>query len=194
MTRLAGPIRQVGLIVRDAEAAARYWAEVVGVGPFVFFRDLAFDADYRYRGRPSEPPVVTIAVGQSGPLQIEIIQQHNTAPSAYVEFLEAGLEGMQHVSPWCSTPEEYDATRARLLQAGLTIVHEGRAAGSTVRFAYFEGPAKGWPLIEISEALLPVIRPLSETLEAMNRDWDGLDPFIEAPEMMARLAAAANAS
>lgn len=187
MTRWIGPIRQVGMIVRDAEAEARHWAETVGVGPFIFFRNMAFDADYQYRGQTAEPPVVTIAVGQSGPLQVEIIQQHNDAPSAYRDYLESGREGMQHVSTWAETPEQYDEYRARMLAEDHVIVHEGRAAGSDVRFVYFEGPGRGWPLLEISEALLPVIRPLSETLTAMNATWDGSNPLMEIGDIAARL-------
>lgn len=187
MTRWAGNIRQIGLIVRDAEAEARHWVETVGVGPFVFFRNMAFDTDYTYRGQSVEPPTVTIAVGHSGLLQVEIIQQHNDAPSAYLEFLASGREGLQHVSTWCETSVEYDASRARLMAEGHVIVHEGRAAGSDVRFVYFEGPGRGWPLIELSEALLPSIRPLAKALTAWNKDWDGTEPFLELADVAERI-------
>ncbi|MFT3754455.1 MAG: VOC family protein [Pseudoxanthomonas sp.] len=187
MTRFVGPIQQIGVIVQDAEAEARHWAECIGAGPFVFFRKIAFDADYQYRGQATEPPVVTIAVGHSGATQIEIIQQHNEAPSAYREYLDSGRQGMQHVSTWCGTPRQYDEYRARMLSEGHAIVHEGRVAGTEVRFAYFETASKGWPLLEISEALLPVIRPLSQLLEAMNSTWDGQQPFLDFEDIAGRL-------
>lgn len=183
MTRLAGPIRQIGVIVHDAEAAIRHWAENLGVGPFVVFRKMSFDADYRYRGRPAEPPVVTIAIGHSGPLQIEIIEQHNFAPSGYRDFLAKGMEGMQHVSPWCSSREEFDATYRRLLDDGLEVIHEGRPQGSDIRFAYFNRPGAGWPQIEISEALLPASQPLTDALERLHNSWDGKQTIIESSEI-----------
>jgi len=180
MTRLAGHIRQMGFVVRDADAAMRYWAETMGVGPFVVFRNLLFE-DYLYRGKPAPGPVVTIGVAQSGPLQVEIIQQHNDAPSAYLDFLAAGREGFQHVSPWFDTPEAYDAAYARLAASGLEVVHEGHSAGSDIRFAYFSAKEGGWPQFEISEALRPAIRPLSEDLQRQAAEWDGTDPIREAP-------------
>jgi catechol 2,3-dioxygenase-like lactoylglutathione lyase family enzyme len=193
MTRLAGPLRQIGVIVEDVDAAIRHWTQVVGVGPFVLFRNLAFDTDYRYRGESAEPPLTSIAVGHSAGLQIEIIQQHNDAPSGYRDFLSSGREGMQHVSSWFDDPAEYDAARERLLGEGLTSVHEGRAAGSTCRFAYFAGADGAWPQMEISEALTPDIKPLSDFLIRRAATWDGSEPVIDAarlPEIFAQEGAA----
>jgi hypothetical protein len=33
MSRLFGDMRQVGIVVRDIEAAMRHWVEVCGIGP-----------------------------------------------------------------------------------------------------------------------------------------------------------------
>jgi catechol 2,3-dioxygenase-like lactoylglutathione lyase family enzyme len=180
MTRLAGPIRQMGFVVRDADAAMRWWAKTLGVGPFMVYRRLLFE-DYRYRGEPAQGPVVTLAIAHSGPLQVEIVQQHDDIPSAYTEFLAAGREGFQHVSTWLDSAEAYDSAYARLLASGLQVVHEGRTAGSPVRFAYFSGPAGGWPQLEISEALSPATRPALERLQALAAAWDGNDPVRDAP-------------
>lgn len=183
MTRLAGPVRQIGIVVHDIDAEIRHWTQVMGIGPFVMFRNLAFADDYIYRGCPAKPPVVSIAVAHSAELQIEIIQQHNDAPSAYRDFLAAGRTGMQHVSTWCATRGEYDTAHARLLGAGLTLVHEGRSAGSSVRFAYFSGADEAWPQFEISEALTPEIRPLSDFLMRRAAEWDGTGPVIDSSEL-----------
>lgn len=183
MTRLAGPVRQIGLVVPDIDAEIRHWTEVMGIGPFVIFRNLAFDADYRYRGQSVPAPVTSIAVAHSAQLQIEIIQQHNDAPSAYRDFLAAGRVGMQHLSTWYENPEEYDAAHARLLGSGLTLVHEGRASSSSCRFAYFSGGDDAWPQFEISEALIPEIRPLSEYLMRRAATWDGTAGVIDAADL-----------
>ncbi|MBB4615480.1 VOC family protein [Novosphingobium taihuense] len=179
MTRLVGPLRQVGIIVDDIDAAMLHWTHVVGVGPFVVFRNLEFDEDYHYRGTRAKPPVTSIAVGHSAGLQVEIIQQHNDAPSAYRDFLAAGRTGLQHVSTWCDDPAQYDSARQRLLDQGLTLVHEGRAAGGPCRFAYFSGAGEAWPQIEISEALIPSVKPLSDFLIAQAAIWDGTNPILD---------------
>lgn len=176
MSRIIGPIRQVGHVVRDVEVAMRYWTEVLGVGPFYVLREIPM-TDFIYRGRPSPAPVVTLAFAQSGDVQIELIQQHNDVPSAYREFLSAGREGVQHLSPWFDDSKRYDAARRALLDAGMALVHESLGAGGTVaRFCYFETGRSDVPLMELSEALLPSARAVPDIVAAASRDWDGRDP------------------
>ena len=40
MSRLFGPMRQVGIVVRDIEKAMRHWVEVCGVGPWFYTAQL----------------------------------------------------------------------------------------------------------------------------------------------------------
>jgi Glyoxalase/Bleomycin resistance protein/Dioxygenase superfamily len=49
MSRLFGDFRQVGIVVRDIEAAMTHWVEVCGVGPWFYTDKLAVDA-FTYRG------------------------------------------------------------------------------------------------------------------------------------------------
>jgi len=178
LNKLSSPIRQIGVIVRDIDAAMRYWTELTGVGPFVVFRNLALDDDYRYRGQPAKAPVVDLALGYSGPLQFELIQQLNDAPSGFLDYLAAGQEGMQHVSPQFASSEEYDAAYERLLGNGLEIVHEGRMKGSPFRIAYFASADGGFPQYEISEVRHPTMMPAFERIEKLNADWDGTTPAV----------------
>jgi hypothetical protein len=177
VTRLAGPVRQLGFVVPDADAAMRYWAGIVGIGPFLVFRKTAFD-DYFYRGQPSEPPVVTIGVAHSGPLQIEIIQQHNDAPSSYLDFKQRGLGEFHHVSPWFRDAASYDAAYAQLLASGLEVVHQGVIQGC--RFSYFASGDGGWPQLEISEGLKPGPAEMWQSLETAAARWDGASPIYES--------------
>jgi hypothetical protein len=96
MSRLFGPIRQNGYVVRDIEAALKHWTEVIGVGPFWYFERVPIE-QFSYQGEPS-PLEVSIALANTGPLQIELIRQRNDAPSMYRDFLSAGHEGLQHVA------------------------------------------------------------------------------------------------
>ena len=116
MSRLFGEIRQNGYVVRDIESALRHWTETLGIGPFFYFERVPID-DFRYRGSPS-PLEASIALANSGSLQIELIQQRNDAPSMYRDFLAAGQEGLQHI---------FDGT-SLLANSRSQTIHPHRAA------------------------------------------------------------------
>ena len=93
MSRLFGPMRQVGIVVRDIDKAMRHWVEVCGVGPWFYAEQLPM-TEFRYKGKPYDIKV-SIALANSGDVQLELIQQRNDVPSLYRDFLSAGHEGMQ---------------------------------------------------------------------------------------------------
>ena len=86
MRGLPGPIMQNGFVVRDLEAAVHFWAETFGVGPFFAMRHIPF-ATCVYRGEPTDADL-SVAIAYSGEHQIELVQQHNDAPSIYSEWLD----------------------------------------------------------------------------------------------------------
>jgi len=178
MSRVAGPLLQVGLIVRDVDQALAYWTQVLDVGPFYVIREARI-GNFFYRGRPSEDIVITMAFAQSGEMQIELIQQHNDAPSGYREFLSAGREGAQHLSSWFEDPAAYDEARTALLGRGMQVVHETVSNDGSPRFAYFDSGVPFAPMIELSEAMLPGARIVQDTVIAASRGWDGTDPIRE---------------
>lgn len=178
MSRTYGPIRQIAFVVRDLDAALRYWTESLGVGPFFVMRTVTPD-EFHYRGAPSPAPRMSLALGNSGDLQVEIIEQHDDHPSAYRDFLDSGREGMQHVSAWV-TRDEYDRVMKRMLDDGVEVVHDGQLAAAGVRFAYFDtDTAPGGLLYEIADVLEPQIYPMMEMIAAAAKGWDGTDPIRE---------------
>jgi hypothetical protein len=50
MSRLFGPLRQMGYVVTDVEAAMKHWVEVCGVGPWFYADRLPLTA-FTYAGR-----------------------------------------------------------------------------------------------------------------------------------------------
>ena len=94
MSRLFGPMRQVGIVVRDIDKAMRHWVEVCGVGPWFYAEQLPM-TEFRYKGKPYDIKV-SIALANSGDVQLELIQQRCDSPSLYRDFLAGGHEGMQH--------------------------------------------------------------------------------------------------
>lgn len=173
MSRLFGPIRQNGYVVRDVRAAMDHWATVLGVGPWFYFERVTIDW-FRHRGAPSDL-AVSIALANSGDLQIELIQQRNDAPSMYREFLAAGREGLQHVAFW-TTSYQADYDRARAL--GYAIGHEGQIGGAQGRFAYFDTELHPGTVVELSDVSGPKGR-FFEMVRQAAIGWDGSDPIRE---------------
>jgi hypothetical protein len=169
LSRIFGEVRQNGYVVRDIEAALVHWTERLGVGPFFYFERVPVE-DFRYCGNPS-PLQVSIALANSGSLQIELIQQRNDAPSMYRDFLAERGEGMQHVAYWTKT---MDADLARLDAAGYTIGQSG-CIGEGGRFVYLQTEFHPGTVVEVSEVSGPKGRFFEYVAEAA-RTWDGSEP------------------
>jgi len=177
-----GEIRQLGFVVRDAHAAMRYWTQIMGVGPFFVVEGAQF-GNYRYRGESAPSPVLTLGYAQAGHLQIEIIAQQNDSPSGYLEFLQSGREGLQHVSSWFDNAAAFDATYRDAAAAGVKVIHEGSAGGP--RFAYFatdDGRPDGLSF-EIAEGLLPELASVHTLLKEAAQSWDGSNPIRPMPRI-----------
>ena len=180
MSRIFGGTRQIAYVVRSLPQAIEYWAGTLGVGPFYVMREMVPE-QWRYRGEPGSAPCISLALSFSGGVQVELIEQHDQAPSAYRDFLESGREGFHHLSSW-HTPEDYDATRARLEREKLPVAHEGVVPGAGIRFVYYATQAPpGGLYFEMADALAPAFVPVMQRLEAIHggdrlRRGPGLDP------------------
>ncbi len=102
-----GRVRQFGFIVPDLDAELARWVDL-GVAPWMVVRELRMERCC-YRGDLSEP-VISIAMSNSGDMQIELIQQHDETPSIYREFMTATGGGFNQIAYWV---EDVNAVRAR---------------------------------------------------------------------------------
>lgn len=170
MSRIFGSITQNGYVVHDIEAAMQHWVSVLGVGPW-FYVEHAPIQHFSYHGQPS-PVDVSIALANSGTLQIELIQQRNDAPSMYRDFLQAGHEGLQHVAYWT---RHFAEDLARVLKAGYAIGQEG-TVGNPGRFAYLQTEAHPGTVVELSDISGPKGQMFVRIAEAAQQ-WDGRDPI-----------------
>ena len=66
MSRLFGEMRQIGIVVRDIEAAMDHWSRVNGVGPW-FYTDKLAVTEFSYRGVKHDDLHVSIALANSQP-------------------------------------------------------------------------------------------------------------------------------
>lgn len=172
MSRLFGPIRQNGYVVRDIRAAMDHWVKVLGVGPWFYFDRVKVDW-FRHRGADSNLEV-SIALANSGELQLELIQQRNDAPSLYKEFLDAGHEGLQHVAFWTT---DYQSVYDRALSLGYVVGHEGQIGGEQGRFAYFDTQQHPGTVLELSDISGPKGWFFEHVVKRAAMDWDGSDPI-----------------
>lgn len=171
MSRVFGEIRQNGYVVRDIESAMKHWIDVLGVGPWFHFARAPISG-FRYRGEPSEA-TVSIALANSGSLQIELIQALDDAPSMYRDFLAEGREGLQHVAYWT---ESFDADLARYESLGYRVGQSGCAGGPDGRFVYFATEAHPGTVVEVSEVSGPKGGFFAHIRETA-RTWDGSEPI-----------------
>src|SRR5258708_7461142 len=135
MSALFGKVCQNGYVVRDIDAALKFWTEVLRVGPFFYVPSVKVDW-FRYRGTAS-PVEMSIALANSGDLQIELIQQRNDAPSMYRDFLDRHGEVLQHMSYWST---DYQALYDRALAAACVVAHEAQIGAPHAPFPYFVTP------------------------------------------------------
>jgi hypothetical protein len=170
MSRLFGDMRQVGIVVRDIEGAMRHWTETCGVGPW-FYTDRLAVTDFKYGGRRYDDVHISIALANSGDVQLELIQQRCETPSMYHDFLAAGHEGMQH---WSSWPEDYQAKRECALANGWQIGQEGDTPRGP--FIYFLNEGHPGTVVEMAEATPTRMRIFDAVREAA-LGWDGSNPI-----------------
>lgn len=170
MSRIFGQIAQIGHVVTDIEASMQHWIRH-GVGPWFYIERV--QTDY-FRNRGVDSPVeMSIALANSGDVQIELIQQRNDAPSMYREFLDSGRSGAHHIAYWTT---DFTDLYHRALAAGYTVGHEGQIGGEQGRFAYFDTEHDQGTVIEISDisgAKGQMFAYIREQVAA----WDGTDPI-----------------
>ena len=177
MSRRFGPIRQIAFVVPDIDTAMRHWTDVLGIGPFHVKRRIRFDP-FLYRGEAARSPTLSIALANSGALQVELIEQHCATPSIYRDYTAVSGSGLQHVAAWTDKPG-FDELRADLLHQGLSIVQECVIPVSGVRLCYFATDNEAAPVFEIADLLDPAQQPRIERIREDAARWDGGAGVIE---------------
>jgi catechol 2,3-dioxygenase-like lactoylglutathione lyase family enzyme len=164
-----GEVMQLAYVPADFDAALRFWIETMGAGPF-FALDHVRLEELKYKGEPTEIDF-SMVLGYWGDLQIELIRQHNDAPSIYKSWRDEGREGLHHV---CILVDDMALARRVCAETGATVMQEGLVAGGGEVIYVDTGGGPG-TMVEI---LKP--GPGAPQFFAMMRDaargWDGSDP------------------
>ncbi|MEP6722933.1 MAG: VOC family protein [Variovorax sp.] len=176
MSRFLGEIRQLGYVVHDIEAAMDYWSKTLGVGPWYYNPKVPI-VNYRYKGEAHQPHN-SVALANSGFVQVELIQTRNDVPSMYRDFLQAGRTGLQHIAYWTA---DYDADLARLTLQGFKSVMSGEV-GERGRFIYFDTEYHPGTVIELSEVAGPKGK-MFDLIRESSVGWDGSNPVRPFPDL-----------
>ena len=173
MTQPLHTVRQVAYVVKDMERALKYWTEVLKVGPFFMFEHCPLK-DQRYRGGKSDADV-SLALGNSGDIQIELIYCENTAPSVYKEFLDAGKTGVHHFG---MMPEDFKKSCDEYIALGHEAAFECTVGGAPL--VYFDTVDTVGHFIELWDNN-EVFLDLFSLVENAAIRWDGSDPVRPGP-------------
>ncbi len=164
-----GTVSQVAYVVTDMEQALKYWVDVMNAGPFFVFEHASLE-NQRYRGGPSDVDV-TLAVGNSGDTQIELIYCENDAPSVYREFLDAGRSGVHHLG---LMPEDYAKTCALYRSLGFEAAFECSIGGTDL--VYFDTLKTLGHFTELWDNS-ETFREFQRSVREAAFEWDGRDPI-----------------
>jgi hypothetical protein len=159
-----GPIMQIAYVVDDLDAAIDHWTGVMGVGPFYLIERPVLENAY-YENEPLTVNM-TAALASSNGLQIELILQHDDAPSIYTRRRPEG-DGVHHMAALTENLQAaiayVESRGGRRLQGadipgggGLCYVDTGTPAG----------------ILELLELRAPILE-LYESIRVAGATWDG---------------------
>ncbi|MBX0327193.1 VOC family protein [Oscillochloris sp. ZM17-4] len=138
-------VTQVGIIVRDIEAKARAWSEILGLPmPQIIITDAAEVAKTEYQGGPT-PARAKLAFFHMGQVDIELIEPID-GPSTWREQLDQHGESLHHIAFKIQGMAE---KVAYLADKGLPLAQRGEYTGG--RYAYVDGSRQLGAILELLE-------------------------------------------
>jgi hypothetical protein len=165
-----GSIVQYAYVVEDIERAMTDFVERLGVGPWSL-RERFQPVDGRYRGVPTTA-TFSLARAFSGHAMIELIEQHDDAPSVFHEGDGPRRYGFHH---WAVMTKRFDEDVARYRALGYEEAFSDRLP-SGARIVYVDSTRDLPGMIELVERTEAQERMYAEIYRAAV-DWDGRDPI-----------------
>lgn len=129
-----GRFAQVGIVVADAARTARRYAELFGIGPWMFFDFTASDVELHGTPLADADGCVRAAMANLGNLEIELLQPLY-GPGTHGEFFQRYGEGIHHIS--FGMRDNHDAVVTALRERGIGIEMQGVLGGCVV-FSYLD--------------------------------------------------------
>jgi len=164
-----GDVMQMAFVPGDFERALKFWTKTVGAGPFFSIEHVKLDRT-RYRGQPVEVDF-SMMLGYWGNMQIELIRQHNDAPSIFKSWRDEGREGLHHL---CILIDDMNAARDLCAGAHIAVAQEALVPGGGEVIYVDTGGGHG-SLVEMLKPA-PGMREFFKMMREAHRTWDGSDP------------------
>jgi methylmalonyl-CoA/ethylmalonyl-CoA epimerase len=158
---------QLAFVPADVTRALEWWTGSCGAGPFFHLPHVMLE-NVRFRGVPTVPDF-SLWLGYWGDMQIELIAQHNDAPSIYrTGFPGVGDDSrLHHV---CLLVDDLAASITAMESA--EVLQDATVPGGGA-VAYVQ-PAIG-PMIELLKPA-PGTAELFGMMREAHRGWDGREP------------------
>jgi len=146
--QIFGELRQLAWVVPKGtfDKHLDHWINSLGVGPWIIVERPSV-INVVHRGKPSELNF-SFAIAHMGTIQVEIIEQHDDAPTTYSEFMTAtnGEGGLHHIAFW---PDDIDAAHERVTsELGWNLITKAQI-GDSAKFRYYDTPT---PLVGMPSA------------------------------------------
>jgi methylmalonyl-CoA/ethylmalonyl-CoA epimerase len=138
-------VTQIGIIVRDIEARARAWADVLGVDvPAIITTDTVDVARTEYKGAPTIARA-KLAFFHLGQVDLELIEPLD-APSTWDDQLKGHGDSLHHIAFKIAGMQE---KLAYLDAKGVPLIQRGEYTGG--RYAYVDGTDQLGTILELLE-------------------------------------------
>lgn len=158
---------QLAFVPADITYALDWWTGRMKAGPFFHLPHVKLE-HVRFRGRPTAPDF-SLWLGYWGDMQVELIVQHDAAPSIYAPgFAGVGEDGRLH--HLCLLVEDVAASIAAV--GACDVVQQGVVPGGG-EVAYVQPPVG--PMLELLKPA-PGKHELFAMMRAVHLAWDGRDP------------------
>jgi methylmalonyl-CoA/ethylmalonyl-CoA epimerase len=164
-----GDIMQMAYVPRNLEGALKYWTQTMGAGPFFTIDHVKLER-VRYLGEPADIDF-SIVLGYWGDMQIELIKQHNDAPSIFKAWRDQGGEGLHHV---CLLVDDMTAVRSICDSNAIVAAQEALVpgGGEVVYLNTMNGPASYVEVLKPAPGTSQFFKMMREA----HRTWDGNEP------------------
>jgi hypothetical protein len=167
--RLEG-VFQVAYTVADIEASALVWTQRLGIGPW-FVRGPFIPQRATYRGAPTALSM-SVARTFSGETMIELVAQHDDAPSVFRELVERRGHGFHH---WAIGTRDLEGTLAEYAAQGYEVAFTDELpTGASIRYVDTSADLPGMiEVVGLSDAQEAAFARMRDAAAA----WDGRDPL-----------------
>lgn len=168
--RVFGRVAQIAIHAPSIESLAERWVCEMNAGPFFLLEHIALKSS-SYRGAPSRFDHSS-AYGQCGDIMIELIHQHDDAPSAVRDMYSANETGVHHAAIFVGN---LSAAIARAEGLGIGIAQDAETIEG-VRFVMADARAECGVMLEFYEASEPLAK-FYAYVRRKSQGWNGENPL-----------------